>query len=113
MLGLWAFTNLELAYGILRVDERVRIYAIASLTNVLMTVAGSLVLVVALDQGPSGLLLANYGASTLVLLGLWWVMRGRLRPGAGRTPAAPSGWRRCCASACRRCPRRPRCTRSA
>jgi O-antigen/teichoic acid export membrane protein len=80
VLGLWAFTNLELAYGILRVDERVRIYAIASLTNVLMTVAGSLVLVVALDQGPKGLLLANYGASTLVLLGLWWVMRGRLRP---------------------------------
>ena len=80
VLGLWAFTNLELAYGILRVDERVRIYAIASLTNVLMTVAGSLVLVVALDQGPKGLLLANYGASTLVLLGLWWVMRDRLRP---------------------------------
>ena len=80
VLGLWAFTNLELAYGILRVDERVRIYAIASLINVLMTVAGSLVLVVALDQGPKGLLLANYGASTLVLLGLWWVMRGRLRP---------------------------------
>jgi O-antigen/teichoic acid export membrane protein len=80
VLGLWAFTNLELAYGILRVDEAVRTYAIASLTNVLMTVAGSLVLVVALDKGPRGLLFANYGASTLVLLGLWWVMRGRLRP---------------------------------
>jgi O-antigen/teichoic acid export membrane protein len=80
VLGLWAFTNLELAYGILRVDEAVRTYAIASLTNVLMTVAGSLVLVVALDKGPRGLLLANYGASTLVLLGLWWTMRGRLRP---------------------------------
>ena len=80
VLGLWAFTNLELAYGILRVDERVRIYAIASVTNVLMTVGGSLVLVVALGQGPRGLLLANYGASTLVLLGLWWTMRGRLRP---------------------------------
>jgi O-antigen/teichoic acid export membrane protein len=80
VLGLWAFTNLELAYGILRVDERVRIYAIASLTNVLMTVAGSLVLVVALDKGPRGLLFANYAASTIVLLGLWWVMRNRLRP---------------------------------
>jgi len=80
VLGLWAFTNLELAYGILRVDEAVRTYAIASLTNVLMTVAGSLVLVVALDKGARGLLFANYGASTLVLLGLWWVMRGRLRP---------------------------------
>jgi O-antigen/teichoic acid export membrane protein len=82
VLGLWAFTNLELAYGLLRVEERVRVYAIASLTNVLMTVAGSLVLVVALGQGPRGLLLANYGASTLVLLGLWWTMRERLRPRA-------------------------------
>jgi O-antigen/teichoic acid export membrane protein len=85
VLGLWAFTNLELAYGLLRVEERVRVYAIASLTNVLMTVAGSLVLVVALGQGPRGLLLANYGASTLVLLGLWWTMRERLRP----RPAPP------------------------
>jgi O-antigen/teichoic acid export membrane protein len=87
VLGLWAFTNLELAYGILRVDERVRTYAIASLTNVVMTVAGSLVLVVALDQGPRGLLLANYGASTLVLLGLWWTMRSRLRPRRGSPDA--------------------------
>jgi O-antigen/teichoic acid export membrane protein len=85
VLGLWAFTNLELAYGLLRVEERVRVYAIASLTNVLITVAGSLVLVVALGQGPRGLLLANYGASTLVLLGLWWTMRERLRP----RPAPP------------------------
>jgi O-antigen/teichoic acid export membrane protein len=83
VLGLWAFTNLELAYGLLRVEERVRAYAIASLINVAMTVAGSLVLVVALDQGPRGLLLANYGASTLVLLGLWWTMRGQLRPRPG------------------------------
>jgi O-antigen/teichoic acid export membrane protein len=80
VLGLWAFTNLELAYGLLRVEERVRTYAMASLTNVAMTVAGSVVLVVVLGQGPRGLLLANYGASTIVLLGLWWTMRERLRP---------------------------------
>ena len=34
VLGLWAFTNLELAYALLRVDERLRTYATASLTNV-------------------------------------------------------------------------------
>src|SRR5438105_1051533 len=87
VLGLWSFTNLELAYGLLRVDERVRRYAAASLINVGLTVAASLVLVVGLRDGARGLLLGNYGASTLVLLGLWWTMRGRFaggRPGAER-----------------------------
>ena len=80
VLGLWAFTNLELAYALLRVEERLRAYAIASLTNVAITIASSVVLVVVLGKGARGLLLGNYGASTLVLLGLWWTMRGRLLP---------------------------------
>jgi O-antigen/teichoic acid export membrane protein len=80
VLGLWSFTNLELAYGLLRVDERLRMYAIASLTNVLLTIAASLVLVVGLGDGARGLLLGNYGASTIVLLALWWKMRHRLAP---------------------------------
>ncbi len=78
VLGLWSFTNLELAYGLLRVDERIRTYAIASLTNVVLTIAASVVLVVGLGQGARGLLLGNYGASTIVLVGLWWTLRGRL-----------------------------------
>jgi len=84
VLGLWSFTNLELAYGLLRVDERLRTYAIASLSNVLMTVAASVVLVVGLGDGARGLLLGNYGASTVVLLVLWWTMRHRLTPRRGR-----------------------------
>jgi O-antigen/teichoic acid export membrane protein len=80
VLGLWAFTNLELAYALLRADERVRAYAAASLTNVLITIASTLVLVVGLGLGARGLLLGNYGTSTLVLLGLWWTMRHRLAP---------------------------------
>jgi O-antigen/teichoic acid export membrane protein len=79
VLGLWAFTNLELAYGLLRVEERLRAYATASLINVGMTVVASVVLVVGLGQGPRGLLIGNYGASTIVLVGLWWTMRHRLR----------------------------------
>ncbi len=79
VLGLWAFTNLELAYALLRVDERLRAYATASLTNVTLTIASSVVLVVVLGDGARGLLLGNYGASTVVLLGLWWTMRDRLR----------------------------------
>jgi O-antigen/teichoic acid export membrane protein len=83
VLGLWAFTNLELAYGLLRVDERVRAYAAASLINVALTIAASVVLVVALGEGARGLLLGNYGVSAVVLFGLWWTMRGRLLPRRG------------------------------
>jgi len=84
VLGLWSFTNLELAYGLLRVDERLRTYAAASLSNVALTIASSVVLVVGLGDGARGLLLGNYGASTVVLLVLWWTMRHRLAPrGAG------------------------------
>ncbi len=78
VLGLWSFTNLELAYGLLRVDERIRAYAVASLTNVGLTIAISVVLVVGLGQGAQGLLIGNYGASTIVLVGLWWTLRHRL-----------------------------------
>jgi O-antigen/teichoic acid export membrane protein len=78
VLGLWSFTNLELAYGLLRVDERLRAYAMASLANVGMTITASLVLVVGLRDGARGLLLGNYAASTVVLLALWWTMRHRL-----------------------------------
>jgi O-antigen/teichoic acid export membrane protein len=80
VLGLWSFTNLELAYALLRVDERLRTYATASLINVGITIGASVVLVVVLGQGARGLLLGNYGASTVVLLGLWWTMRERLLP---------------------------------
>jgi O-antigen/teichoic acid export membrane protein len=79
VLGLWTFTNLELAYGLLRVEERLRAYVTASLTNVGLTVAVTLVLVVALGDGARGLLLGNYAVSTLVLFGVWWTMRDRLR----------------------------------
>ena len=80
VLGLWAFTNLELAYGLLRVEERLRAYATASLTNVALTIAASLILVVVLKDGARGLLLATYGATAVVLFGLWWTMRDRLLP---------------------------------
>ncbi len=76
-LGLWAFTNLEMAYGQLRVDERSRAYVFASGANVAMTVTFTVILVVFANQGARGLLLGNFGASALVVLGLWWVLRRR------------------------------------
>jgi len=77
ILGLWAFTNLEMAYAQLRVDERARAYMYASATNVTMTVAFTIALVVFAGQGPRGLLLGNFGASALTVLGLWWLLRAR------------------------------------
>jgi O-antigen/teichoic acid export membrane protein len=75
VLGLWAFTNLEMAYAQLRVEERKRAYVYASGANVAMTVAFTIALVVFADQGARGLLLGNFGASAVVVLGLWWVLR--------------------------------------
>ncbi|HEV2820064.1 MAG TPA: lipopolysaccharide biosynthesis protein [Solirubrobacteraceae bacterium] len=85
VLGLWAFTNLEVAYALLRVEERRRTYLRASLINVVLTVALTIVLVVGLEGGARGYVAGNYVASTVVLLGLWWSLRDRigLRPRAG------------------------------
>jgi O-antigen/teichoic acid export membrane protein len=78
VVGLWAFTNLEMAYAQLRVDERTRTYVYASGVNVALTVTFTVALVVFAEQGARGLLLGNFGASAVVVLGLWWVLRRRV-----------------------------------
>jgi O-antigen/teichoic acid export membrane protein len=79
ILGLWAFTNLEIAYALLRVDERRRTYLTASVTNVVLTVALTVTLVVGFDAGARGYVLGNYAASTAVLIGLWaFALRDRI-----------------------------------
>lgn len=77
IVGLWAFTNLEVAYAQLRVDERARTYLFASITNVALTVLITVTLVIFSGLGAKGLLLGNFGASGLVVLGLWWSLRAR------------------------------------
>jgi O-antigen/teichoic acid export membrane protein len=74
ILGMWAFTNLEMAYAQLRVDERARAYLYASMANVAMTVVFTVGLVVFANQQARGLVLGNFGASAIVVLGLWWVL---------------------------------------
>ncbi|HEY2767086.1 MAG TPA: lipopolysaccharide biosynthesis protein [Solirubrobacteraceae bacterium] len=74
ILGLWAFTNLEMAYAQLRVDERARAYLAASMCNVALTIVLTVTLVIFADQQARGLLLGNFGASALVVLGLWWTL---------------------------------------
>jgi len=77
VVGLWAFTNLEMAYAQLRVDERTRAYICASGANVLLTLAFTVALVVVANEGARGLLLGNFGASAVVVLGLWVLLRRR------------------------------------
>jgi O-antigen/teichoic acid export membrane protein len=80
VLGLWAFTNLEIAYALLRVDERRRAYLAASVSNVVLTVVLTVTLVVGFDAGARGYVLGNYAASTIVLAGLWaFALRHRVR----------------------------------
>ncbi len=80
LLGLWAFTNLEVAYSMLRVEERRRAFVRASVANILLTVSLTVLLVVVLDQGARGYVYGNYVASTVVLLALWGDLRARIRP---------------------------------
>lgn len=77
VLGLWAFTNLEIAYAQLRVDERARTYLRAAMCNVVLTVTLTISLVAFAGLGAKGLLLGNFAASGVVVLGLWWSLRGR------------------------------------
>ncbi len=78
MLGLWAFTNLEIAYALLRADERTGTYMRASVVDVVVTIGLTAFLVVGRRAGAEGLLAGNYSASSLVLVGLWWTERRRL-----------------------------------
>jgi O-antigen/teichoic acid export membrane protein len=84
LLGLWAFTNLELGYALLRVEERRREYVIVGVCNVLLTVGLTVVLVVGLDQGARGYVAGNYVATTAVLVALWASFGARALPALPR-----------------------------
>ena len=90
MLGVWAFTNLEIAEALLRADERTGLYVRESLANVAITIGLTIYLVVGRHDGARGLLAGNFVASALVLVGLWWIERRRLfaaiRALAARSP---------------------------
>lgn len=70
-IGLWSFTNLEIAYAQLRAEERAGTYLRAALSNVGLTVLITISLVVFAGLGAKGLLIGNFGATGIVLLGLW------------------------------------------
>ncbi|MGH2978110.1 MAG: lipopolysaccharide biosynthesis protein [Solirubrobacterales bacterium] len=76
--GLWVFTLYELMMALFRLDERARPYFVASIANVLITIALTVWLVVVEDEGARGLLFGNFGGSALVLGALLVIHRRRL-----------------------------------
>ena len=69
-VGLWAQMNYEQLTSLFRVEERSVSYVIATLANLLVTVAATLVLVVGLDQGALGVIVGNFTGT----LAVWAVL---------------------------------------
>ena len=112
VLGLWAFTNLEMAYALLRVDERLRAYATAYADQCR---AHDRRLAWCSWSGSGRAPRVCCSATTAPPRSCCWGCGGRCASGLRRAPARRRGdaWRCCCASACRPSPPRRRCTRSA
>jgi O-antigen/teichoic acid export membrane protein len=77
-VGLWAQMNYEQLTSLFRVEERSVAFVLASLANILVTVGATLVLVVALDEGPLGVLVGNFTGTLVVYLGLLGYRREQL-----------------------------------
>ncbi len=65
-VGLWAGMNYEQMSALFRAEERSVGYVVASLSNILITVGATVLLVVVLHEGPLGVLVGNF-IGTLVV----------------------------------------------
>ena len=104
-VGLWAQTNYQQLTALFRVEERSTAYAIASVTNVLVTVAAMVLFVAVFHWGAIGLVVGNFTGTLVVYLALVALPHGAAR--ARVRPRRSSG--ACRSSACRSCRRRSRC----
>src|SRR5918911_3322624 len=58
--GLWAALNYDLMTSLFRVEQRSTANVIATLANVAITIAGTVLLVVVFGEGPLGVLVGNF-----------------------------------------------------
>lgn len=65
-VGLWAGMNYEQLTSLFRVEERSVAFVTASLTNILLTIGATLLLVVALEKGPIGVIVGNFTGTLVV-----------------------------------------------
>jgi len=77
-VGLWAQMNYEQLTSLFRVEERSVAFVFASLANVLITVGATVVLVVAFDKGPIGVVVGNFLGTLAVYLALLGYRREQL-----------------------------------
>jgi O-antigen/teichoic acid export membrane protein len=77
-VGLWAQMNYEQLTSLFRVEERSVAFVAASLTNILVTVAATILLVVVLDKGPLGVIVGNFTGTLVVYLALLGFRREQL-----------------------------------
>ncbi|MDH4103327.1 MAG: oligosaccharide flippase family protein [Thermoleophilia bacterium] len=66
LVGLWAGMNYEQVTSLFRVEERSVAFVSASLTNIFLTIGATLLLVVALDKGPIGVIVGNFTGTLIV-----------------------------------------------
>jgi O-antigen/teichoic acid export membrane protein len=69
-IGLWAALNYEQMTSLFRVEQRSGAFVTATLANVLVTIAATLLLVVVFDQGPLGVLVGNFTGTLIVYAAL-------------------------------------------
>src|SRR5438552_8811865 len=69
-IGLWAALNYEQMTSLFRVEQRSTAYVIATLANVAITIAATVLLVVVFDEGPLGVLVGNFTGTLVVYTAL-------------------------------------------
>jgi O-antigen/teichoic acid export membrane protein/glycosyltransferase involved in cell wall biosynthesis len=77
-VALWAAMNYEQLTWVFRVEQRPVAYVCASLSNIAITVAGTLLLVVVLEKGAIGVIVGNFSGTLLVYLALLVYRRDQL-----------------------------------
>src|SRR6267378_4503827 len=69
-VGLWAALNYEQMTSLFRVEQRSTAYVAATLANVAITIAATILLVVVFDKGPLGVLVGNFTGTLIVYAAL-------------------------------------------
>jgi O-antigen/teichoic acid export membrane protein/glycosyltransferase involved in cell wall biosynthesis len=77
-VALWATVNYEQMTALFRVEERSVAFVCASLANVFLTIGLTLLLVVALEKGPIGVIVGNFSGTLIVYLALLGYRREQL-----------------------------------
>jgi O-antigen/teichoic acid export membrane protein len=67
-VGLWAQMNYEQLTSLFRAEERSVAFVCASVANVLITIAATILLVVVLEKGPTGAVVGNFVGTLAVYL---------------------------------------------